>query len=78
MKYIHHLHHLIDDQKFKFVPDLGEIGHFEVAREGEDMNKMKTTGKVNFEKPNGTGTGTTVSKLENNNQKEFSKREVKK
>ncbi|MEM3846467.1 MAG: hypothetical protein QXU98_12295 [Candidatus Parvarchaeota archaeon] len=43
MKHVHHLHHLIDDQKFKFVPDLDEIGHFEVAREGEDMNKRETT-----------------------------------
>ncbi|MEM3844849.1 MAG: hypothetical protein QXU98_04015 [Candidatus Parvarchaeota archaeon] len=75
MRYIHHL---VDSQKFRFVPDLGEIGHFEVAREGEDMNKMKTTGKVDFEKPNGAGAEKLASKLENNNEKEFSKREVKK
>ena len=28
MRYIHHL---IDDQKFKFVSDLGEIGHYEIT-----------------------------------------------
>ena len=27
MRYIHHL---IDDQKFKFVSDLDEIGHYEI------------------------------------------------
>jgi hypothetical protein len=26
-----HLIHLIDDSKFKFIPDLGEIGHFEIV-----------------------------------------------
>ncbi|MEM3846462.1 MAG: hypothetical protein QXU98_12270, partial [Candidatus Parvarchaeota archaeon] len=34
MKHVHHLHHLIDDQKFKFVPD---------ARWDEDMSKRETT-----------------------------------
>ena len=28
MRYIHHL---IDDQKFKFVSDLGEIGHYKIT-----------------------------------------------
>ncbi|MEM3192362.1 MAG: hypothetical protein QW292_09775 [Candidatus Parvarchaeota archaeon] len=73
MKHVHHLHHLIDDQKFKFVPDLDEIGYFEIAREDEDMNKMKTTGKVDFEKPSSTSMETTVSKLENNNEKSLVK-----
>lgn len=26
-----HLIHLIDDSKFKFIPDLDEIGHFEIV-----------------------------------------------
>lgn len=25
-----HIHHLIDGQKFKFVSDMGEIGHYEI------------------------------------------------
>ncbi|MEM3846651.1 MAG: hypothetical protein QXU98_13230 [Candidatus Parvarchaeota archaeon] len=56
MKHVHHLHHLIDDQKFKFVPDLGEIGHFEVAREDENMSKRETTTIEKGEtSPHGTG-----------------------
>ncbi|MEM3846409.1 MAG: hypothetical protein QXU98_12000 [Candidatus Parvarchaeota archaeon] len=56
MKHIHHLHHLIDDQKFKFVPDLDEIGHFEVAREDEDMNKREMTAiEKEYDSPRGTG-----------------------
>ena len=26
-----HLMHLIDDTRFKFIPDLDEIGHYEIA-----------------------------------------------
>ncbi|MEM3192064.1 MAG: hypothetical protein QXZ17_11485 [Nitrososphaerota archaeon] len=43
------------------------------------MNEIEViTRKMVFEEPSGTGTETTASKLENNNEKEFSKREVKK
>ncbi|MEM3191487.1 MAG: hypothetical protein QW292_05215 [Candidatus Parvarchaeota archaeon] len=79
MKHVHHLHHLIDDQKFKFVPDLDEIGHYVFAREDEDMSKRETTTIEKEEtSPHGTGAEKLASKLENNNEKEFSKREVKK
>ncbi|MEM4055931.1 MAG: hypothetical protein QXQ46_11895 [Thermoplasmatales archaeon] len=67
MRYIHHL---VDSQKFRFVSDLGEIGHFEFAREGEDMSKREmTTIEKEETSPHGTCTETTVSKLENNNEK---------
>ncbi|MEM3191407.1 MAG: hypothetical protein QW292_04800 [Candidatus Parvarchaeota archaeon] len=57
MRHVHHLHHLIDDQKFKFIPDLGEIGHYELTREGyEDMNEIETTTIEKEEtSPHGTG-----------------------
>ncbi|MEM4066734.1 MAG: hypothetical protein QXV17_07730 [Candidatus Micrarchaeaceae archaeon] len=56
MKHVHHLHHLIDDQKFKFVPDLDEIGHYVFAREDEDMSKRETTTIEKEEtSPHGTG-----------------------
>ncbi|MEM3846076.1 MAG: hypothetical protein QXU98_10290 [Candidatus Parvarchaeota archaeon] len=53
MRYIHHL---VDSQKFRFVPDLGEIGHYVFAREGEDMSKRETTTIEKGEtSPHGTG-----------------------
>ena len=38
MRYIHHL---IDDQKFKFVSDLDEIGHYEII----NLNGKPNSGK---------------------------------
>ena len=44
MRYIHHL---IDNQKFKFISDLGEIGHYEI------INSRSTNGRL----PDGLNSG---------------------
>ncbi len=36
-----HLIHLIDDKKFKLVPDLDEIGHYEIVGQKERTQRRE-------------------------------------